>query len=85
MCRAAREKFKSLDLEKIDSFKDDLKVLAAVRDAPNNPRGPAMAPAVPGKIYLGQLIDRDMRTGQPVHLSFKVVVEETWVEGEEGP
>ena len=73
--RKALEKFESLDLSKIDEQKDK----AAVKNAGNQPvgfPGATMLPAELGKVYIGKLQVRDMRTGQPIAVAFKAVVED---------
>ena len=42
-----------------------------------------MLAAEQGKIYVGQVQHRDMRTGQPMQLSYKVFVEDLTTDGAE--
>lgn len=79
---AALEKFASLDLAKIDELKDKLPTPRTTSgDQPGNPRAPKVVTAELGKTYVGRLQNRDMRTGQPVQLAFKVFVEEMSTDG----
>jgi hypothetical protein len=50
---------------------------------PRGPNPPIVLAAEAGKIYIGQVQHRDMRTGQPIQLSFKVFVEELIKDGVE--
>jgi hypothetical protein len=72
------EEFTTLDLNKIDELKEKLRAprIASGNQLPGNPRPPIAVTAEPGKIYVGRLQHRDMRTGQPVQLAFKAMVEE---------
>ncbi len=71
------EKYDSLDLKKIGELKDKLEAPKSVNPAgqPGNP-GSASLRAEKGKVYVGKLMQRDMRTGQPIELSFKAIVDE---------
>jgi hypothetical protein len=73
--RAALAEFKALDLSKLEELKDKLELPNIERQQPAYGRGPIVVPAERGRIYVGKLNHRDMRTGQPVQLAFKVLVE----------
>jgi hypothetical protein len=74
---SALAEFEAVDFAKIDEFKDKLRAPRMTgANQPGNPRPPKVVPAELGKTYVGRLQHRDMRTGQPVMLAFKVFVEE---------
>jgi len=77
-------KYDSLDLKKIGEFKDKIAAPKSINPvgAPGNYPGSVSVPAEKGKVYVGKLMQRDMRTGQPVELSFKAIVAEISSDGE---
>jgi hypothetical protein len=46
------------------------------------PRPPMVLAAEPGRIFVGSVQHRDNRTGQPINLTFKVLVEELSIDDE---
>jgi hypothetical protein len=75
--RVALAKFTALDLNKIDELKDEFSPPRNTGgNQPGHPSAPMVLPCELGKVYVGKLTHRDMRTGQPVQLAFKAVVEE---------
>ncbi len=82
----AKEKFASLDLNKFDELKKDLKPVQAGRGSSSRGRPVPSTPMqlqVPleqGKVYVGKIPFRDPRNGQPVEVTFKL-----YVEGEKNP
>ena len=72
---AAMEKFTTLDLDKVDQLKNELTAPAGVRGGQPGYQGPMIVQAALGKVYIGQLSSRDTRTGQPMQVAFKVVIE----------
>jgi hypothetical protein len=70
----AKEKFESLELCKFDDWKKDLKPVDFGRNSPAH-RTQVQIPAEEGKVYVGKVPHRDMRTGQPVEAMFKLYVE----------
>ncbi len=69
--------FNELELGKIDELKSKLKQPRSIGGGPpTGPRPPMVLPAELRKIYVGRVQHRDMRTGQPIQLAFKVFVEE---------
>jgi hypothetical protein len=75
--KARLKEFTEINLAKIDDLKDKLPTPRTVGgNQPGNPRPPKVVTTEAGKIYVGRLQHRDMRTGQPVQLAFKVYVEE---------
>jgi hypothetical protein len=82
---AALAEFEAVDLAKIDEFKERLRAPRTTgANQPGNPRPPKVVPAELGKTYVGMLQHRDMRTGQPLMVAFKVFVEEMTTDGEAG-
>jgi hypothetical protein len=78
------EEFNDLNLDDIDDLKDKLKRPRNLGGGEQRgPRPPVVLAAETGKIYVGQLQHRDMRSGQPVQLSYKVFVEELTKDGDE--
>jgi hypothetical protein len=74
---AALAEYDAIDLAKIDKLKEELPApRATTLQQPGNPRPATVLPAELGKVYVGRLQHRDMRTGQPVQLAYKVFVEE---------
>ena len=84
--RAAKARliqFTEINLAKIDELKDKLPAPRTIaNNQPGNPNAPKVVTIAAGKIYVGRLQHRDMRTGQPLQLVFKVFVEEMTTEGE---
>ena len=72
---AALEKFKALDLNKLESLKEELPQ-PDTGGRPPGYSGPIVLPAALGNVYVGKLSNRDMRTGQLIQIAFKVIVEE---------
>jgi hypothetical protein len=75
--KAAAEKYEKLDLKKVEEFKD--RIAAPKAAGPSTPNAYPMSISVraePGKVYVGKMMQRDMRTGQPVEMSFKAIVDE---------
>jgi hypothetical protein len=70
----AAEKFDAVDLNKIDEHKAKASVRNAGDPSGENPGGMTL-PAEIGKVYVGKLQSRDMRTGRPLVVAFKAVVE----------
>ena len=71
------DQFNSLDLDEIDELKKKLPQPRMLGGGEvRGPRPPMVLPAEAGKIYIGRVQHRDMRTGQPIQLAFKVFVEE---------
>lgn len=71
------EEFNGLDLEEIDKLKSKLpqpRLLGGGQ--PTGPRPPMVLEAEAGAIFVGRVLNRDMRTGQPIQLAFKAFVEE---------
>ncbi|MCI0333134.1 MAG: hypothetical protein L0228_07920 [Planctomycetes bacterium] len=69
--------FNELELSKIDELKSKLKQPRTIGGGQvTGPRPPMVLAAELGKIYVGRVQHRDMRTGQPIQLAFKVFVEE---------
>jgi hypothetical protein len=74
---ATLDQFNSLDLDEIDDLKKKLPQPRMLGGGQvTGPRPPMVLPAESGKIYIGRVQHRDMRTGQPIQLAFKVFVEE---------
>ena len=71
-------------MKKIGEFKDKIAAPKSINPvgAPGNYPGSVSVPAEKGKVYVGKLMQRDMRTGQPVELSFKAIVAEISSDGE---
>lgn len=81
--KARLDEFTEINLAKIDDLKDKLPTPRTVAgNQPGNPRAPKVVTTKAGKIYVGRLQHRDMRTGQPIQLAFKVFVEEMSTDGE---
>jgi hypothetical protein len=76
--RKGNAKFDALDLKKIGEFKDKIEAPKSVNTVGPQAAygGPVSVRAEMGKIYVGKLMQRDMRNGQPVELSFKAIVDE---------
>ena len=76
--RKGLERFNSLDLKKVSEFKDKIEAPKSLNPvgAPTSYPGSVSVRAEMGKVYVGKLMQRDMRTGQPVELSFKAIVDE---------
>jgi len=73
----ALEQFNALDLQEVDELKKTLPQPRLLGGGPaQGPRPPMVLPAEEGKIYIGRVQHRDMRTGHPIQLAFKVFVEE---------
>jgi hypothetical protein len=71
-----RDAFADVNLGRIDELKDKLRLpRTAGVSQPPGPRA-IVVRGEPGEIYLGRLQSRDMRTGQPMPLAFKAMVEE---------
>jgi hypothetical protein len=69
----AREQFDALDLEELDDLPEEFEAVNV-----GNPQfgpGNMNTPADFGDIFVGRLISRDMRTGQPIDMTFKAIVE----------
>ncbi len=73
--RKGLEKYNALDLKNIDEFKDKIAAPNSTGSSSNYP-GSVAVRAEFGKVYVGKLPQRDMRTGQPIELSFKAVIDE---------
>ena len=74
---ATLDQFNALDLDEIDDFKKKLRQPRMLGGGEGRgPRPPMVLPAEVGPIYIGRVQHRDMRTGQPIQLAFKVFVEE---------
>jgi hypothetical protein len=74
---ARLEEFNALELDDIDKLKTKLpqpKLLGGGQQT--GPRPPMVLAAEAGKIFVGRVQHRDHRTGQPIQLAFKVLVEE---------
>jgi len=66
-----------LDLEDIDKLKSKLRAPRMLGGGQQmGPRPPMVLGVEPGKIFVGRLLHRDNRTGQPVQIAFKVFVDE---------
>lgn len=73
--RSPLEQFKSLDLKEIDVLKKSSRAVQLDSDTPRGPRGPVLLVVKQGQILLGQVVDRDPRSGQPTLISFKLFIE----------
>jgi hypothetical protein len=81
--KARLDEFEKIDLAEIDDLKEKLSAPRTVaNNQPGNPNAPKVVTTEAGKIYVGRLQHRDMRTGQPLQLAFKVFVEEMTTDGE---
>ncbi len=70
------EFFTGVDLKKLDELQDKL-VLPEIERSPGPGQyAPIAFPVKQGEVYLGELPNRDVRTGQPTLASFKVYIEE---------
>jgi hypothetical protein len=79
-----QEKFDAIDLKKISELKDKIAPPKSINPvgAPGSYPGSVSVRAELGKVYVGKLMQRDMRTGQPVELSFKAIVDEMSSDGD---
>ncbi len=75
--------YKNLELYDIDGLKDELP--PPVNQQPGMARGqqPVVLQAERGKVYVGKVSQMDRRTGQPMQLAFKAIVEEMQVASDE--
>jgi hypothetical protein len=75
--------FNAVDLDDLDEYKSKLPQPRMIEGGHRTgPRPPMVLPAETGKIYVGRLVHREMRTGQPIQLTFKVFIEEMSTGGE---
>jgi hypothetical protein len=76
--KAASEVYEKLDLKKVDEFKKKIAAPKPVRrpGMPTNDQISTLVEADRGSVYVGKMISRDMRTGQPVEMSFKAIIDE---------
>jgi hypothetical protein len=70
---AAQEQFDDLDLEDVDELPEEFQSLNV--GGPGFGPGNMTAAANFGDIFVGRLVSRDMRNGQPIDMTFKVIVE----------
>jgi hypothetical protein len=75
--KAALAAFNDLQLSKIDDLKDKLPQPRSLGGGQQmGPQPPIVLAAALNKIFVGSVQNRDMRTGQPLQVKFKVFVEE---------
>jgi hypothetical protein len=80
---AADKKFDEVDLKEIDDLPDEFKSVAGAGD--NRMQGMIQSPADDGDVFVGRVMGRDMRTGQPAEVAFKAIVEQPEDEAAERP
>jgi hypothetical protein len=71
--KVAADQYGKLDLKKVEEFKDKI---AAPKQAGTSTPMSISVRAELGKVYVGKMMQHDMRTGQPVEMSFKAIVDE---------
>lgn len=75
------EYFTGIDLTKLDKLQEEFRPIKTDSASPRGPYPQISFALKQGEVYVGKLTGRDMRSGQPTVVSFKVFIEELSTKG----